>query len=299
VGGRRATVFELDEQANIQVVHVFVDEDAEEDYFACAWAGRALCVAGHRGIIKILDVETGSLKAYLVGHGGPVYELQVSPADANLLFSCSKDESVGLWSLSSLKRVVVFAGDQGHRDAVLSIDVTDEWLLSGGMDNTVRLWHIADERIARAVQDCDTDAEFRAIFVQFPQFCTRRVHTDYLDCVRFVGQLIASKSVEGRISLWRPDKRRRSDAVLSLAECEFEDCGLWFVRFGLDYKCELVAVGGKDGVIHLFDVDRGGLPLASLKHVKLRRTVRQVGFSFDGLMLVAIEDGGGVWSWKR
>ena len=113
-----------------------------------------------------------------------------------------------------------------------------------------------------------------------------------------MGELIASKSVEGKISLWRPDKRRRADAVLILSECEYDDCGLWFVRFGLDFEMRRVAVGGKEGKIYLFDVEKGGEAVETLQHPEMKSCIRQVAFSDDGCALVAIEDGGWVWSWK-
>jgi len=183
VGGRRATVFELDNAGTIQVVHGFVDEDVDEDFCACVWANEDLCVSGHRGIIKVLNVKTGGLKSALIGHGGPVHELKMHPTNDDLIFSCSKDESASLWSLSANRRIVIFAGDQGHRDSVLSIDVIEGWLLSGGMDNTIRVWKLDDKVVQDAIVACKNEGpKYRAIFVQFPQFVTRRVVRLFFFC---------------------------------------------------------------------------------------------------------------------
>ena len=292
-------MFEInDSNSALQVVHCFIDEDEQEDLCSVVFASMDLCVAGHRGLIKILDVQTGLLKSVLSGHGGPVYEIAMHATDSDLVFTCSKDESLGLWSLSQNRRVAIFAGDQGHRDAVLSLDVSDQWLLSSGMDNTIRLWAL-DERIHNAVANCRAKGpDYRAIFVQFPQFITRRVHSDYVDCARWVGNAIMTKSLEGRLIMWHPDRSRRPDAVCVLNQYQYKDTGLWFVRFGLDYMRERVAVGGDKGTIYVFDVDSAQL-LQEIAHPLLKSCVRQVAFSDNGKSLVAIADSGEVWTFRQ
>ena len=301
-GGRRVFVYEVhDVTSVVHAVQAFVDEDVGEDFYTACFAGDLLCVAGNRALIKVLDVGTGNLTAVMTGHGGHIYELAVHPLDPELLFSCSKDESLGLWSIDEQRRIVIFAGDQGHRDAVLSLDVTDGWMVSGGMDNTVRVWAL-DDVVTNAVADCRAKkADYRACFVQFPAFITRRVHSDYVDCVRWLGEFIVSKSVEGRVMLWQPDKRRRADAVCVVNQYEYDDTGFWFVHFGLTWNGDTMAVCGKQGVIYIFDVDSGEL-LGTVTHPRLKDTVRQILFSDDGKSMVASEcptdKAGMVWSWR-
>jgi polycomb protein EED len=320
-GGRRATIAELqvvDERTTIRIVRAFVDEDEKEDYYCSAWTvsdtitGKPLlCVGGESGVIKILDTEKCALQSYLSGHGGPVYDLQLHPSDSDLLFSCSKDESVRLWSLSARRCLVTFAGDQGHRDAVLSLDVhySGSWLASSGMDNTVKVWELDSEAVQLAIQTGrktssmsikEEDAErFHAPFIQFPAFTTRRVHTDYVDCVRWVGDLLMTKSIESKCVLWKPDTRRRPNSVAHLRTYPYDAGKLWYMRFGLTSDLTTMAVGCEDGRIFLFDVDSGGRGYQELKHDKMRSTVRSVRFSSDDRFLVACCDDGTVWVFEH
>jgi hypothetical protein len=163
----------------------------------------------------------------------------VQPA---LVLSASKDESIRLWNVYTACCVAIFAGDQGHRDEVLSIDVhlLGNVFASCGMDNTVKVWSLegtahTGRRVARAVdqsfcystqvggaapaaaaradrraaaagplaallpgQSHDDGAgtgaaaasprkRFQTLQEQFPLFSTSHVHSDYVDCVRWVG----------------------------------------------------------------------------------------------------------------
>jgi polycomb protein EED len=77
-------------------------------------------VAGRHGHIKIIDCNTREVIKVLVGHGSSINELRVHPLDHNLLASASKDTSCRLWNIKTEVCIAVFAGENGHRDDVLS-----------------------------------------------------------------------------------------------------------------------------------------------------------------------------------
>ncbi|TYZ61967.1 hypothetical protein PybrP1_000887, partial [[Pythium] brassicae (nom. inval.)] len=79
---------------------------------------------------------------------------------------------------------------------------------------------------------------FDTKFVQFPAFCTSKVHAEYVDCVRMVGDLVLSKSRGHKVVLWKPNPSRGKDAVTVLREYQFKDAELWFMKFGLDSQLE-------------------------------------------------------------
>ncbi len=49
---------------------------------------------------------------------------------------------------------------------------------------------------------------FKPYIQPVPLFSTTQVHIDYIDCVRWVGNCIISKSTKNRVALWAPDSLR-------------------------------------------------------------------------------------------
>ena len=278
-----------------------------------------IAVAGKSGIIKLIDCDKCHITNHMVGHGNHVNELMVHPRDRNLLFSVSKDESIRIWNVLTRVCVAVFAGDNGHRDDVLSADVhmAGAALVSAGLDNTIKIWDLTCSKVADAVSasyetPCEKEklSPFRTTFVQFPVFDTSRVHTDYVDCVRWVGNLILSKSTENKIVLWKPDVQRRKDAIIVLRELVLDGADIWFLRFALSEDLSKVAVGNKSGQLFVWDLDSTPEDRLANGHLrqevratwrlnsqKCRSTVRQTAFSPDGSTLVCCCDDATVWRW--
>ncbi|CAM9611059.1 unnamed protein product [Phaeothamnion confervicola] len=318
VGSNRATIYQTmsaDVHPSINVAQAYVDEDDEEVFYACAWTtcgaegGVLLAIAGFRGFVKLLRLARHEVAVTLPGHGNAVNDLRFHPVDPGLLFSASKDESVRLWNVRTRTCVAIFAGDRGHRDEVLSIDVhmLGHWLVSSGMDNTVKLWSLEGDTLQARVAESYTHPKptsrraFPTVCEQIPNFVTAKVHGNYVDCVRCVGDLILSKSTGDKVVLWRPDTRRGDDAVLVLREFCLADADIWFLRFGLDPDLRVLAAGNKVGKVLLWDVDGLGgerqRPLAQLAHARCGVTVRNIGFSADSRTLISGCDDGTLWRW--
>lgn len=49
---------------------------------------------------------------------------------------------------------------------------------------------------------------------RLPLFSTTQVHHDYIDCVRWIGDSVLSKSTKNRVALWAPDSNRYKGAPL-------------------------------------------------------------------------------------
>ncbi len=153
-----------------------------------------LCVAGKRGIIKVIDTVLQSLVMTLLGHGDSVNDLKCSPTNESLLLSGSKDHSIRLWNLQHGTLIAIFAGHDGHRGQVLSLS----WHCSGtkfassAFDNTIKLWNVSDRLIAGQAEkegaairrsfETKRGDKFTTAIEQTPYFSTDSVH-DLPGCV--------------------------------------------------------------------------------------------------------------------
>lgn len=85
---------------------------------------------------------------------------------------------------------------------------------------------------------------FPTVSVNFPEFSTRDVHTNYIDYARWFGDLIFSKSCQNCIVMWKPgslnDKidsiTRANKNVSILHTFHAKECDIWYVRFCLDFS---------------------------------------------------------------
>ncbi|KAL7510227.1 hypothetical protein ACHAXN_007144 [Cyclotella atomus] len=268
-----------------------------------------LCLAGTRGIIKVIDTVRRSLFLTLSGHGDEITDLQFSPTNEWLLLSASYDESIRLWNLQRGTNVAVFTGHDGHRRQVLSVS----WHFSGtkfascAMDNIIKLWNVIGSdgdnsagSIEAAIEESQhvmpndfpkhemgnngnatpVETKFKPIVQQTPYFSTNKVHTDYVDCVQFVGDLILSKSVHNKVVLWKPilDKddntklespssienndsesaessSRIPSGILFLREFTLSHCNSWFVRFHSPSPYHrILALGNQKGEVKVWQI---------------------------------------------
>lgn len=226
VGGNEVHVYALQAAADgpetPEPLQCFVDENAEECFYSVEWTFKqpggdpVILCAGTSGIIKAIQCSSGKVDSF-VGHGGDVYEVKTNPLNPDIFLSVSKDKSCRIWSLALGCCLAILAGEDGHGEEVLSADFDDEGrVLTSGMDHTVKIWDLTPE-IQKFVETSDpsflgvsaTNVEKHKIvkYLQFPRF-TGNIHSNYVDCVRAYGHFVLSKSVEEKISLWRPEQKK-------------------------------------------------------------------------------------------
>ncbi|KAK6002275.1 hypothetical protein QM012_001913 [Aureobasidium pullulans] len=202
----------------LDVLTVLEDPDEDSSLNSVAWSvdtdtGEPLiCVAGSGSKnIKIFNVVTGEVVRILYGHGGAINDLVTSPVSPQILASCSGDYTIRIWNLDARYRrqpcAAILSGE-GHRQTILSIAFHDNgrWLLSGGQDTMICLWSLPTVPDENAGTDKPT-------VVVYPHFASIGMHSDYVDCVRFWGDLILSKAstgnnikvTRGEIMLWKID----------------------------------------------------------------------------------------------
>lgn len=138
----------------------------------------------------------------LIGHGYAVNDLKFHPTDPNLLLSASKDFSARLWNVQTAVCIAVFKGIDGHKCEVLSADFdeTGSRIVTGGMDKLVLVWHLDKPEIQEAIhKSYNGQHGFRTVMEHFPRYSVNDLHGKYVDCVKWMGNLIMSKV---RIHMW-------------------------------------------------------------------------------------------------
>lgn len=168
-----------------------------------------LIVAGNHGVIRLIQpdsLDADAKESHLIGHPNAVNQVVCSTVKPYLLASASRDRSFKLWNIQTKVCIASFHGIDAHRDEVVTIDFDRKCdrIVSAGCDHYIAIWDLTEPSLAAAItasQQYDalkSDKAFKTLLVSFPMFGTRDLHLNYIDCVRFFGDLILSKVSEHR-----------------------------------------------------------------------------------------------------
>ncbi|GAB7362958.1 hypothetical protein MBLNU230_g3254t1 [Neophaeotheca triangularis] len=228
-GERQTFICCIDEthKDGFEILHWWKDADQETSQNSVAWArdpetGKPLiCLAGHTPkYVKIIDAETGKIQRVITGHGRGVNDLAIHPLSPHILATAAEDHNVRFFNLhpkyAKQPCVHILAGG-GSKQPLMGFRFhpNGKWMLTGGMDTAVCLWHLPPvEELADPPFQHSDDAD-NALgepeITYYPHFASTEVHHNYVDCLEFYGDLIISRAAKdmkdktNEILIWKID----------------------------------------------------------------------------------------------
>ena len=201
----------------IECLLKLVDPEESERYYTLDWSWRKngpeadllLATGGGTMRIQVVNVSSGKYERTLSGHMDDIYDLRFHPFIKCLLLSASKDCSIRLWNIDNSAQLAIYAGVDAHFGGVNCIDWhgSGELFASGGMDYCVKIWKITPEVNDHIKQSMTWTSENKKfpLHVCLATFSTSKVHNSYVDCVKFYGNMLLSKSVYEGVYFWIPN----------------------------------------------------------------------------------------------
>ena len=100
--------------------------------------GRLLAIGDRKGVIRIIDPQTGSEKVTLMGHLRDIASLSFSP-DGQTLVSGAADGTAKVWRVADGREMTTI---KAHGNAVSSVAYSQDGrtIATGGADRKIMLW---------------------------------------------------------------------------------------------------------------------------------------------------------------
>ena len=110
---------------------------------------------------------------------------------------------------------------------ILSLDINyaGQFLVSVSIDTCVRIYDLFVEKIKTRLESCFKNIDIKHIKTLIksrPIFCCNTLHENYIDWVKFYGNIIFSKSVDGVVKEWMPVFRTEKDTYYLLNIYKYE-----------------------------------------------------------------------------
>eukprot|EP00004_Rigifila_ramosa_P015521 TRINITY_DN3608_c0_g1_i2.p1 TRINITY_DN3608_c0_g1~~TRINITY_DN3608_c0_g1_i2.p1 ORF type:complete len:666 (-),score=170.35 TRINITY_DN3608_c0_g1_i2:13-2010(-) len=249
----------------------FLDEVVDVAYLP---GYESLVVATNSEKVRVLSMSDWACTT-LEGHTGIVLSVSVSPS-AGLIATASKDNSVRLWDIATLRCVAV---GEGHTDTCAVVAFTNRApvnLISASPDKTIKLWDLS------ALRPGSTE------IAQLRSLSTTLAHEKDINGVSVSpnDKIIATASQDRTAKLWNTVSGGAPTLHLTL---KGHTRGVWCVAFSpVD---AVVATGSADKTLKIWSVTDGaclrtfqGSAQSILRVAFVSRGMQLVSSSADGLV---------------
>ena len=189
----------------------------------------------------------------LIGHKNDINDLKFLIKHPYILLSASSDATVRLWDIKNKKMLCIYGGPFGHPSHVLTLDFhfSEQFIASAGFDQGVMFWDIDFVfKIYEKKEKAFPLLKSKPFFETF-------IHENYIDTVKFYGDLVLSKSTNGVILLWKPMFNDEKDHHFIIKKLFYTSSKIWYVKFHLNLIENLLFIG-----------DVGGMYIFNLKNHK-------------------------------
>lgn len=215
-------------------------------------------VAGDVPVIYAINLLEGKELNHFIGHRNEIYDLVFHPKKKEILLSSSKDCTVRLWNILKGEQISIFGGPDSHQAEVLSVDWHCEGSLfvSGSVDNCIKIYEI-NEAIEEKIQlSLEGKKKVKTHIKNKPLFSCSEVHNNYVDCVKFNGNFIISKSVDGIIKEWLPmfDEERNYYFLINTYIYKVTE-KIFYIKFFFDLHLSKIIIANELGTGFVFNIN--------------------------------------------
>ena len=226
-------------------------------------------VGNGNGQIKIYNQN--SLVNSFQAHGLSFYRIKQSPFNTNYVATCSSDQTVKIWNVSSSFNWTLITTYSQHSSWVYALEWLDQdTLASGSFDKTIKLWSPTTGQTKRTIQTngfvwslkmLNTNIHLAA-GLSYGDINIYKINdgnlvsslkghrSDVNDLVQISDELLASSSRDKTVSIWN----------LTTNTCKFNLTGHTNGVFGLkQITSNILASGSIDKTINLWDITSGQL----------------------------------------
>ena len=241
------------EVKSVNIKNIFfycVDATKIENIYYIAFGGNTNSIFLYTINIEKEDVQENIEE--LIGHKNDINDLKFLTVNQNILISASSDSTVRLWDVKQKKLLCIYGGPFGHPSHVLTLDfhLSEQFIASAGFDQVVMFWDI--DFVLKKYNNNENE-NFKCILKTKPFFETL-VHENYIDTVKFLGDLVLSKSTNGVILLWKPMFNDEKDHHFIIKKFYYNPSEIWFIKFHLNLIDNILIIGDI-GKLNIFDLN--------------------------------------------